>query len=194
MPNTDNINTVIEALRQEQEYRATHDHSHFTMSDWAHLVGQSFVAEKERPTLCKTAACIAGTAVLVLEPDAAFQWHEDPTLPSGGWWVVNDDLEWGDRAEHLLDIDGNVGSSLFFRDQWPQELLIDHGHEYDDLAGAIFLLEEIRDGRLTMEGDDWAHPDLVEYEPENEDEDFDDELDEDADVDEAKLERHDRES
>lgn len=202
MPNTDNINIVIESLRAEQVYRLTHEHSHFTMHDWVRLVDDART-KKERPTLCKTAACIAGTAVMVLEPSAAFQWNEAPWSTTGGYWSMTDEIDWNEKGAELLGLDQDLASNLFYRESWPSDLLVTHGSWGDDLSAAIFLLEEIRDGRLEMdEHRSWIHPDLEEWDDHDDDDDDDLDLvelggiepDEDDAVDEAKLDRHDRES
>jgi hypothetical protein len=199
MPNTENIDKTIEALRQEMALRDAeeeHGHGHFTMGDWAHFVDGSLLTQKERPTLCKTAACIAGTAVIVLEPDLAFEWEPDTDYDSGGYWLLNDDIDWSQRGQDLLGLDYDTAAGLFFMDSWPHQLLAEQSYDYDPLTGAIYLLTEIRDGRLTMgPGGFWEHPDIPVDEDADDYDDYedddDDEPDEDADVDEAKLERHD---
>lgn len=161
MPNTDNINHVLKALRHELELQNEgHEHSHFDMNDWVTNITDGSHEFEKLPTLCKTTACVAGTAAMVLAPDRVFKWV--PPQESDGYWKVDVDSSWETLGAELLGLEHYMAYALFRKDYWPDELW---GDRKSDLEQAIYLLEEIRDERLTYENDKWVHPD-IEDEPE----------------------------
>lgn len=177
---TNNIDKVLVALRDEMTKRDKHPHLHFAMEDWVHVPDQvvdddlgpySFKLPKRTgpPTLCKTAACIAGTAAVLLAPEKIFKWvereHHYGHIVPGHWRVTGPDDGWDELGAELLGLpDHDMAMALFRRSEWPHYLLDEHGlnSTTDELACAIWLLQEIREERLGWDESEgaWTYGDF----------------------------------
>lgn len=149
----DRTNTlkVLGRLRREkmQNILRPEHHDHFNMGDWAYLVnefGQHIdeIFGAEPPTICNTAACIAGTAVLTLDPEGVFVPVQ--MTSTGTYWQIAGSYDWSEKGAELLGLSDYEADALFVTGKWPYAAT-----KIDELDGAIWLLSEMLAGRLTLE-------------------------------------------
>lgn len=174
---SENRQKVIEALKKELAFEEQHEHSHFEMSHWVDAIDEQIYYNKERPTLCKTSACIAGTAGLLLAPERVWQWVPPEETEGRGYWEIGLSISWEQLGAELLELDSSTADALFFKSRWPEFAWADDRNS--DLEVAIWMLEEIDNGNLEYGWGGWTHPDYPTDEDEDEDEEWEDEDDED---------------
>lgn len=151
---------VLKAMRKELVFQETHPHTHFDMHHWVDVPTESqeesqVWQQKKRPTLCKTSACIAGTAGVLLAPEQVFVWIEPNQFMPKGYWTVDSEVDWSELGQELLGLDYDTASALFYRENWPW-----YARENDrssDLKAAIWLLQEIDNGNLEFTVSVWDH-------------------------------------
>lgn len=165
--NRDAFQVVLDELKKEREYAHDHAHAHFEMGTWLEFTDDNVAEQEDPPTMCQTAACLAGTAVLKLKPFEevfervlvdTFSWKGDTYVHSQRYqWAVKP-IDFSVEGQKLLGIDEYTSHHLFYADAWPQDEMLE---DMDTIDKAIWILEEMLAGRLTLDDNGWKHPDFV---------------------------------
>lgn len=163
-PNIETIDKVIKFLLKERRIERTkgHDHTHFNMEVWVGFISDNVplnsVIKEEPPTMCGSAACLSGAAVILdrgyenVVTHGLVDTFDDDTsrfVQRPGWKVKNIDFD--KEGARLFGIPQEGSNLLFAKHRWPDRFVFNgDGSQRSDIDAAINILRSIKRGDLIM--------------------------------------------